>query len=139
MGRLFMFWLLLLPVWLWALLCLWTSSGGVIDIVQVMLLVFTAVPAAFVWVISGFVCVQQRSPGLLLMWLLAPVVCVAALTLSASDVPLIVRFHLSEPALRQYAETGPSETSVDDNPQPIGLFHVEKVWRHVAHSGFCNR
>jgi hypothetical protein len=132
MDRLGGFWWVVLPAWLWALLPLWASSSGYVGPILWALLFFVGLPAVFQWLAGGVICVRATEGRirLALWWLSAPGACVAAVVLSATDVPLIVRFHLSEAALRAHAEHGPPETSRVKGAQTVGLFHVTEVWRH---------
>jgi hypothetical protein len=130
MDRLGGYWLFVLPAWLWAFLPLWASSDGVVDLLEVMVLFLATGPVTLVWLAGGVICVKEQQVRSLLLWLSAPIVCVAAIVVSATNVPLIVRFHLSEPSLRSYAEGGTPETSRDKTTQVIGLFRVTEVWRH---------
>jgi hypothetical protein len=88
-----------------------------------------AAPVALVW-LGGVLGGQERKVRSLVAWLSAPVVCTAAVVLSATDVPLIARFYLSKSALQNYADRGPAETSRVEGTQVIGLFRVAEVWRH---------
>jgi hypothetical protein len=116
--------------WSWALLLLWIASGGIINIVEVLALFPVAALTGTFW-LSGGAFAKALKWRDWLAWGSVPVVWLAALVLSANDVPMFVRFHLSESALRRYAEgTDPDPPDYTKSAKYIGLFHVDKVWRH---------
>lgn len=138
MERLGGFWWIVLPAWLWALLPLWAASGGILGIMELVGLLVLGVPIALAWIFAPVACCTGSKGRALVLWLSVPVVWLTAAVLSATDVPMIVRFGLSEPALRRYAEgDDPYPPHYTTGTRYIGLFHVHKVWRHGRMTAFA--
>lgn len=118
------------PLWLWGLLPLWVSSGGAIDIVEMFFLIFTVGCASLFWLFNVAIVLKAERFRTLGIWLSVPIVWVAAVAVSASDVPFLIRFRLSEPDLRQYAQADAPNPSHDMRARHLGLFDISDVWRH---------
>ncbi|MEV0587714.1 hypothetical protein [Nonomuraea sp. NPDC050310] len=106
-----------------ALVTWWATSipggwfGGLLAAGTAWLVVGLAWLAGLVTVLA-----LRLRPARLWSWAVAPVLLVATYGLVKADVPLLVRFHLSEPALTAFASSG---FTAGVQGASVGLYDIE--------------